>query len=128
LIETLKYPSYSVGGPVETEGRALKIAQEYLPTEYNYRDPLIVIKIEQTIYGDYSKIIGESSELFSVDLKMWLVVFYNEAWRSLNTTISLDGTLLPPIQGCLTVAINAVDGSPFQLFVPLPPGKIPECD
>jgi hypothetical protein len=117
------YPPYTFGDPVESESHAMIAAESGLRASFQYTDPLILIKTEQMSYGEYSQFVGASLSRSS-DLQVWLVIFYDHQWQ----VKSPPGTPPPPFQGCVSVAIDAVDGSPLEIGGPLPFGLITQCD
>jgi len=117
--------TFRFGVPVESEPHALIAAQAGLRTSFEYIEPFTVVKVEQMSYGDYSKQVGASVNR-PLDMKVWLVVYFDDEWQSIPPR--LDVTPSPPFRGCVSVAINADDGSPLEIGGPLEPGRMKECD
>ena len=133
--------TFRFGDPVESAPNALIAAQSALKPSFNYIEPLKVIKVEQMSYGEYKNLIKQPLNQ-PPDLKVWLVVFFNNQWQS-NFTVRAKAfndqsqlvavpsearTPPPPFRGCVSVAINAADGLPVEISGPIQAGILPECD
>lgn len=117
--------AFRFGVPVESASHALIAAEAGLGTGFNYTEPLTVVTVQQMTYGEYSKWIGAGSNR-PADLKVWLVVYFDSTWQS--TPSRPKDTPTPPFRGCVSVVINAADGSWLDIGGPLEKGKMAECD
>jgi hypothetical protein len=117
--------AFRFGVPVESESHALIAAQAGLRTAFKYIKPLTVVKVEQMSYGEYSQQVGQSINR-PADMQVWLVIYFNDEWQSIPPRP--DVTPSPPFRGCVTVSINADDGSPLEIGGPLQMSRITECD
>jgi hypothetical protein len=117
--------TFRFGDPVESESHALIAAQSGLRMSFKYIEPFTVVKVKQMSYGEYSKYLGTSSNR-PADLQVWLIIYFDDEWQAIAPVPSV--TAAPPFHGCVSVTINAADGSPLEVGGPLQPGKISECD
>jgi len=117
--------TYRFGDPVENESQALIAAESNLRTAFNYIETLKAVTVEETTYGDYSKLIGSSSG-HPADMKTWLVVYFNDHFQSKAPTPGV--TPSPPFRGCVSVLIDSKNGEGMEIGGPLSAGVIPGCD
>jgi len=115
---------FRFGVPVENESQALSAAEAGLGTGFRYSQPLKVVAVEETSYGAYSQLMGGGSDR-PADLKIWLVVYRNEAWQSIASRP--DVTPSPLFHGCVAVAINAADGLLLEVGGPVEKSQNMEC-
>ena len=117
--------AFRFGVPVESESHALIAAQAGLREGFNYTEPLTVVTVKQISYGEYIDRIGGGSDR-PPDMKIWLVIYLDSQFQSIAPRP--DVTPSPPFYGCVSVVVNASDGSPLEIGGPLARGKVAECD
>jgi hypothetical protein len=116
-------PTFRFGVPVESESNALIAAQSGLRASFDYTEPLIVVKVDQMSFREYSKFVGTSNNR-PADMQVWLVIYFDNQWQVGSRP---PGIAPAPFHGCVYVAINAADGMPLEIGGPVYLG-ITECD
>jgi hypothetical protein len=117
-------PTFRFGDPVESESNALVAAQPGLRASFDYIEPLTVVKVEQMSFEEYSKFVGTSNNR-PADMQVWLVIYFDDHWQFKAPMPGV--TPPPPFHGCVSVAINAADGSTLEVGG-LQSGIITDCD
>ena len=117
--------AFRFGDPVESETNALIAAQAGLKTGFEYTEPLTIVKVEQLSYGDTIELLGASADRPPA-MKVWLVIYSNDGWHAIGPSSSVTSYL--PFQGCVSVLINASDGSLLETGGPLKSGIAAQCD
>jgi hypothetical protein len=117
--------AFRLGVPVESESQALIAGEAALRGSFDYAEPLTVVKVEQTTYGDYSKRVGTGSDR-PPDMTIWLVIYLDTRFQSIAPRPGV--TPFPPFHGCVSVVVNAADGLPIETGGPLPVGEVAGCD
>jgi hypothetical protein len=117
--------AFRFGVPVENEAHALIAAEAGLRSSFNYTQPLTVVSVERTNYGDYSRRTHAGSDR-PADMQVWLVIYHDNEFQSIPSRP--DVTPSPPFRGCAAVLINAADGLPLETSGPLEKGEFPACD
>lgn len=115
---------FRFGVPVENESQVLIAAEAALRGSFDYAEPLSVVEVEQTTYGDYSKRMGAGSDR-PPDMEIWFVIYLDSHFQSLAPRP--DVTPSPPFHGCVAVVVNAADGLPMETGGPVEKSQNVEC-
>jgi len=116
---------FRFGNPVVSESQALTGTRAALGGSYKYTEPLQVVSVQQTSYGEYSKLLGGGSNQ-PEDMKVWLVIYLNAGWQNISALLGVTPT--PSFHGCVSVVIDARDGLPVEVGGPIMRGIMVECD